>query len=98
MGTAIQGFNLTAEDFGGKEGCNDLLAVTRPDVIEEIHAGYLAVGVDVLETDTFQASRIKLDEYGIGDRVGEINRAAAAVARRAASRFERPDRPIFVAG
>lgn len=98
MGTSIQGYDLTAEDYGGKEGCNDLLVLTRPDVIEQIHASYCAVGVDVLETNTFQASRLKLGEYGLADRVDEINRAAVALARRAADRFEKPDHPIFIAG
>jgi len=98
MGTSIQTYNLTSSDFAGKEGCNDLLVVTRPDVIEEIHRSFCAVGVDVLETNTFQANRLKLDEYGIGDRIGELNRAAVAIARRAASRYATPEHPIFVAG
>jgi 5-methyltetrahydrofolate--homocysteine methyltransferase len=98
MGSTIQSYNLTAADFGGKEGCNDLLSVTRPDVIEEVHAGYCAVGVDVVETNTFQASRIKLDEYGIGERVHEINLAGAQLARRVAARFSTPEHPVFVAG
>ena len=98
MGTSLQRYELTAADFGGKEGCNDFLAVTRPDVVEEVHRSYCAVGVDVLETDTFQASTIKLAEYGLQDRHDEINRAAVQVAKRAASAFETPDHPIFVAG
>src|SRR5262245_10621853 len=98
MGSTIQAYNLTPDDFGGKEGCNDLLSVTRPDVIEDVHAGYCAVGVDVIETNTFQASRIKLDEYGIGDRVHEINLSGARLARRVAERFSTPDHPVFVAG
>src|SRR5579864_8653209 len=71
MGTSIQSCNLSAADFGGKEGCNDFLAVTRPDVIESIHASFLEVGCDVVETDTFNASRIRLDEYGVGERTVE---------------------------
>src|SRR5579884_908761 len=98
MGTSLQRYELTAADFGGKEGCNDFLVVTRPDVIEEIHRSYCAVGVDVLETDTFQASSIKLAEYGLKDRHDEINRAAVQCAKRAAAAFETPDRPVFVAG
>src|SRR5260370_28192692 len=66
MGTSIQGYDLTAEDFGGKEGCNDYLALTRPDVIRAIHASFLAVGCDVLETDTFNATRLRLADYGLG--------------------------------
>src|SRR5438552_15391662 len=60
MGVSIQTYNLTTEDFGGKEGCNDILSVTRADVIEAIHASFCEVGVDVLETNTFGASRFKL--------------------------------------
>ena len=98
MGTNIQMFDLTAEDFGGKEGCNDFLVVTRPDVIEEVHAGFCAVGIDVLETNTFGANGLKLAEYGIADRHDEINQAAVAVARRAADRYATPEHPIFIAG
>jgi 5-methyltetrahydrofolate--homocysteine methyltransferase len=100
MGTSIQLYELTPEDFGGQalEGCNDYLVITRPDVIEEIHASFLAAGCDVLETDTFRSNRITLAEYGLGDRVDEINIAAARVARRAADRFAEPGRPRFVAG
>ncbi|HEY3109868.1 MAG TPA: homocysteine S-methyltransferase family protein, partial [Chloroflexota bacterium] len=89
MGTQIQAHELSAADYGGKDGCNDFLSVTRPDVIEAIHAAYLEAGVDVLETNTFQSSRLKLDEYGLGDRTDEINRAAVALARRAAARVGR---------
>jgi 5-methyltetrahydrofolate--homocysteine methyltransferase len=98
MGTSIQGFNLAAADFGGKEGCNDYLSITRPDVIEQIQADYCRAGVDVLETNSFQASRLKLGEYGLGDRTAEINRAAAELARRVADRFSTPNHPVFVAG
>src|SRR5579859_3899258 len=98
MGVSIQAYNLTSEDFGRKEGCNDILSVTRPDVIEEIHASFCAVGVDVLETNTFGASRFKLAEYGIEDRHDEINDAACAIARRVADRYQTADHPIFVAG
>ncbi len=91
MGTAIQARKLTAADFGGPEyeGCNENLVLTKPDVIREIHAGYLAAGADAVETNTFGATPIVLDEYGLGDRAREINRAAAEVARRAAESFER---------
>jgi 5-methyltetrahydrofolate--homocysteine methyltransferase len=100
MGTSIQGLDLTAEDFGGAalEGCNDYLVITRPDVIEAIHASFLAVGCDVVETDTFRSNRLTLAEYGLGDRVVEINRAAARVARRACDRYATAERPRFVAG
>jgi 5-methyltetrahydrofolate--homocysteine methyltransferase len=98
MGTSIQGFDLTAEDFGGKEGCNDYLVLTRPDVIESIHDSFLAVGCDVIETDTFNASRLRLDEYGLGEKTVEVNLAAARIARRAADRHSTPEKPRFVAG
>src|SRR5687768_15440192 len=86
MGTSIQLYNLTPEDFGGQslEGCNDYLVITRPDVIEEIHASFLEAGCDVLETDTFRSNKICLGEYKLGDRVREVNIAAATIARRAA--------------
>ena len=87
MGTSIQRFALTADDFGGAalEGCNDYLVITRPDVIEQIHTSFLEAGCDVLETDTFRSNRLTLREYGLHDRVQEINVAAAQLARRAAA-------------
>jgi 5-methyltetrahydrofolate--homocysteine methyltransferase len=98
MGTQIQRHQLKAAEYGGKEGANDLLVLTRPDLIEDIHARYFAVGCDVVETNTFGSSRLKLDEYGLGHRTYEVNFKAAIVARRAADRFSTPERPRFVAG
>lgn len=102
MGSLLQTYNLTAEDFGGPqyEGCNEALVLTRPDVIDEIHSAYFEVGADVVETDSFTGSRLKLDEYGLGEKTYEINRAAAAIARRVADRFTEadPSHPRFVAG
>jgi 5-methyltetrahydrofolate--homocysteine methyltransferase len=100
MGTSIQALGLSAADFGGPglEGCNDHLVLSRPDAIEHIHASFLEVGCDVVETDTFRANRLTLREYGLQDRVVELNRAAAALARRVADRFATPERPRFVAG
>ncbi|MEW5929827.1 MAG: methionine synthase [Gemmatimonadota bacterium] len=100
MGTSIQRYDLSAADFGGEklEGCNDYLVISRPDVIEEIHASYMEAGADVLETDTFRSNRITLGEYGLADRVREINVAAASLARRVADRHATPERPRFVAG
>ena len=98
MGTQIQGHALKASEFGGKEGANDLLTLTRPDLVEGIHARYFAVGCDVVETNTFGSSRLKLDEYGLGHRTYEVNLRAAVTARRAAERYATPDRPRFVAG
>ena len=98
MGTQIQGHQLTAAEFGGKEGANDLLTLTRPDLIEGIHGRYFAVGCDVVETNTFGSSRLKLDEYGLGHRTYEVNFRAAIQARHAAERHTTPDHPRFVAG
>jgi len=100
MGTGIQARGLTADDFGGEhlEGCNELLVVTRPDVIAELHAAYFEVGCDVAETDTFGAFGVPLAEYGIADRAYELNEAAARVAKEVALDFSTPDRPRFVSG
>jgi 5-methyltetrahydrofolate--homocysteine methyltransferase len=100
MGTNIQLAGLGPDDFGGPEleGCNELLVLTRPDVIEGIHRSFLEVGCDVVECDAFGAFAPVLAEYGQADRVREINLAAAAVARRAADDYSTPDRPRWVAG
>jgi 5-methyltetrahydrofolate--homocysteine methyltransferase len=98
MGTQIQGHQLKAAEFGGQEGANDLLTLTRPDLIEDIHGRYFAVGCDVVETNTFGSSRLKLDEYGLGHRTYEVNFRAARLARRAAERHASPGQPRFVAG
>jgi len=99
MGTNIQRYNLSADDFGGKtlEGCNDNLVLTRPDVIREIHESFLEVGCDVVETCTFQSTPRRLHEWGLGDKVREINVAAARIARAAADKYSTPDKPRFVA-
>ncbi len=100
MGTNVQRYQLTAEDYGGQttEGCNEYLVLTRPSVIEEIHAGFLEAGCDVIESDLFTASRLKLDEYGIGHLTHEINLTAAQLARRVADRYSTLEQPRFVAG
>lgn len=101
MGTSIQSYNLTAEDFGGEQydGCNDYLVITKPDIIQEIHESFLAVGSEVVETNTFRGNRLTLGEYGLGDRVLEINRTAAQIARRACDKYEKLTKlPRFVAG
>ncbi|HEX6479149.1 MAG TPA: homocysteine S-methyltransferase family protein, partial [Ktedonobacteraceae bacterium] len=100
MGTNIQRYQLTAEDYGGQatEGCNEYLVLTRPSVIEEIHTGFLEAGCDVLEADSFTASRLKLDEYGLGALTHEINFTAARLARRLADSYSTPEQPRFVAG
>ncbi len=100
MGTQVQARELSAEDYGGKrwDGCIDYLSLTRPDVVEAIHTGYFEAGADVVETNSFQASRTRLEEWGLGERTVELNRAAAAAARRVADRFAADGRPRFVAG
>ena len=99
MGTNIQRYNLSADDFGGKslEGCNDHLVLTRPDIIREIHESFLEVGCDVVETCTFQSTPRRLHEWGLGDKVRDINVAAARLARAAADKYSTPDKPRFVA-
>jgi 5-methyltetrahydrofolate--homocysteine methyltransferase len=101
MGTQIQARELSPEDYGSKrlEGCNDHLSLTRPDVVEAIHAAYFDAGADVVETNSFQASRLRLEEWGIGEKTPDVNRAAASIARRVADRYQAADgRPRFVAG
>ncbi|HVA34106.1 MAG TPA: methionine synthase, partial [Candidatus Baltobacteraceae bacterium] len=100
MGTQLMALDLSADDFGGAQyhGCNEALILSRPDAIAEIHRAYLAAGADVVETDSFMGSRLKLDEYGLGERTREINVRAAEIAREACDAFSTPDRPRFVAG
>ncbi|TVR20820.1 MAG: methionine synthase [Anaerolineaceae bacterium] len=101
MGTSIQSYNLTPDDYGGVqyEGCVDYLVITRPDIIEAIHRSFLDVGSEVVETNTFRGNRWTLADYGLGERVLEINRAAAQVARRACDAVEaQTGIPRFVAG
>jgi 5-methyltetrahydrofolate--homocysteine methyltransferase len=93
MGATLEEFDLTQEDYGGLQGkCHEALVLNRPDVIEGVHASMLDAGAEVLETDTFQGSRLKLDEWGLSEHTIEINTKAAEIARKAAG----PDR--FVAG
>ena len=100
FGTYVQDKDLTADDFGGQhlEGCNELLAITRPDLIAEMHADFLTVGVDALETATFGSFGTVLTEYGIADRAYEITLAATRIAREVANSFEADGRPRYVAG
>jgi 5-methyltetrahydrofolate--homocysteine methyltransferase len=93
MGATLEQFDLTQEDYGGLQGkCHEALILNRPDVIEGVHASMLEAGAEVLETDTFQASRLKLDEWGLADYTVEINTKAAEIARKAAGEHR------FVAG
>src|SRR3989441_4863540 len=98
MGTNIQFRNPSVDDFWGKEGCNELLVLSRPDMIKEIHASFLNVGCDVVETDTFGGARVVLGEYDLQDKVAEINIAAAKIAREVAQQFSTKEKPRFVAG
>ncbi len=100
MGTYIQKAGLSAEDFGGQsyEGCNENLVLTRPDLIGQIHSGYLAAGADVVETNTLGAIPFVLGEYGLEEKALEINRVAARLARQAAAGFDTPGRTRYVAG
>jgi 5-methyltetrahydrofolate--homocysteine methyltransferase len=85
MGATLEQFELTSDDYGGLEGkCHEALVLNRPDVIEGVHSSMLDAGAEVVETDTFQGSRIKLDEWGLGEHTLEINTKAAEIARKAA--------------
>src|ERR1700693_4968290 len=98
MGTNIQARNPTLDDYWGKENCSEVLVLSRPDIIREIHADFFNVGCDIVETDTFGGSRIVLAEFELPDRVREINGHAAQLAREVAQQFSTKDRPRFVAG
>ncbi|WP_425257139.1 homocysteine S-methyltransferase family protein [Rubrivivax sp. RP6-9] len=107
MGTMIQRYKLSEADFRGSRfqdhakdlrGNNDLLQLTRPDVIREIHEQYLAAGADLVETNTFGATRIAQEDYGLGHVARELNVEAARIARAACDKFSTPDKPRFVAG
>jgi len=98
MGTNIQKRNPTLDDYWGKENCSEVLVLSRPDIIRDIHADFFAVGCDVVETDTFGATGIVLGEFGLADRVAEINLAAVKIAKEVAQQFSTKNRPRFVAG
>src|SRR5512135_3452331 len=105
MGTSLQVQNLSAEQFGGERynGCNDYLSISYPDAVEKVHRSFLEVGVDAIETNSFRANRITMKEYGLQDRVIEINETAARLARRLANEYSvqadgRPPLQRFVAG
>ena len=100
FGTFVQGLDLGPDDFGGPslEGCNEMLCLTRPDVIRSMHEAFLAVGVDAIETASFGSFSTVLTEYDIPERAYELNVAAARLAREVASGFEADGRSRFVAG
>ncbi len=99
-GTSFQNLNLTADDFGGKEleGCNENLVLSSPEVVEKVHNSFLEAGCHVIETNTFGASSIVLEEYDIADKAYEINKNAAFIAKKAAAKYTSVDKPRFVAG
>ncbi|WP_408892238.1 methionine synthase [Paenibacillus taichungensis] len=100
MGTMIQQVDLTGADFGGEDldGCNEMLVLTRPDLIQRIHEEYLEAGADLIETNTFGATSVVLAEYDIQDRAREINLEAARIAKAAVDRFSTPESPRYVVG
>ena len=109
FGTMVQGYGLQEEDYRGRrfagwpvqlKGCNVLLALTRPDVVREIHEKYLRAGADIIETDSFNANAVSLADYRLEECAYEISKAAAGIARSAADEFtaRNPQKPRFVAG
>ncbi len=98
MGTSIQRLNLTPDDFWGKEGCNELLVLSKPEAIQSIHSGFLEVGCDVIETDTFGGTNVVLGDYDLTDKVYELNLKAAQLARSVADDFSTPAHPRYVSG
>ncbi|MEV0058019.1 homocysteine S-methyltransferase family protein, partial [Saccharopolyspora shandongensis] len=98
MGTALQAFDLTLDDFANLEGCNEILNVTRPDVVSSIYRGYLEAGSDAIETNTFGANLANLGEYDIPERIRELAETGSALAREAADEYSTPERPRFVLG
>ncbi len=99
MGSQIQARNLSVEkDFWGQENCSEILNLSRPDLIREIHRGYLAAGADAVETNSFGGSTVTLGEFDLGDRTLEINRCAAELAREACESFKGDGRSRFVVG
>ena len=98
MGTMLQAADPSLDDFQGLEGCNEILNVTRPDLVRSVHDAYLAVGVDAVETNTFGANWANLAEYGIEDRIYELAFAGGVIAREAADSFSTAEKPRFVLG
>src|SRR5687768_1316180 len=109
MGTMIQGYHLDEAGYRGREfaghardlkGCNDLLCITKPELVQEIHEQFLEAGADLIETNTFNSTSISMADYKLEDQVYHLNLAGATVARRAVDRVtaKDPSRPRFVAG
>jgi 5-methyltetrahydrofolate--homocysteine methyltransferase len=107
MGTMIQQYHLSESDYAGNDfsghsyqltGCNDLLNLTKPDVVAQIHQAYIKAGADIIETNTFNANRISLADYGLESHVYEINRRGAQIAAQCANELSTNDFPVYVAG
>jgi 5-methyltetrahydrofolate--homocysteine methyltransferase len=98
MGTMLQAQNPTMEEFQGLEGCNEILNVTRPDMVAAVHNAYLEVGVDAIETNTFGANWANLAEYEAEDRIYELALAGAKIARECADNYSTSERPRYVLG
>ncbi|WP_057765259.1 methionine synthase [Cytobacillus praedii] len=100
MGTMLQNANLSADDFGGEEyeGCNEYLTITLPSLIERIHLEYLHAGADIIETNTFGATSVVLEEYGLAHKAYELNKKSAQIAKKAADQLSTDEFPRFVAG
>ncbi|MEI6671757.1 MAG: homocysteine S-methyltransferase family protein, partial [Actinomycetes bacterium] len=98
MGTMLQEANPSLEDFQGHDGCNEILNVSRPDIVRTVHEAYLEVGVDAIETNTFGANWANLAEYGIESRIYELAKAGAVIAREVADKFSTSEKPRFVLG
>jgi len=98
MGTMLQAQDPSLEDFEGLEGCNEVLCVTRPDIVESVHRAYFEVGVDCVETNTFGANYAALAEYDIPERIFELSQAGARIAREVADQYATEDRPRWVLG
>src|ERR1043165_7040935 len=100
MGSNLQGQNLSIEDWGGPnfENCSENLLYTKPEAIEKVHLGFLDIGCDVIETDSFGGSEVVLAEFGIAEKTYDVNRKAAELAKRLANDYSTKEKPRFVAG
>ncbi|ASR39564.1 methionine synthase [Prauserella marina] len=98
MGTALQEYDLTLDDFAQLEGCNEILNETRPDVVSAVYRGFLEAGSDAIESNTFGTNLANLGEYGIADRIRDLAERGTALARQCADEFSTPDKPRFVLG
>ncbi len=98
MGTMLQAQDPSLDDFQGFEGCNEILNISRPDIVQKVHEAYLDVGVDAIETNTFGANWANLAEYGIEDRIYELALAGAQIARRVVDSYSTPEKPRWVLG